>query len=77
MWWFERGTLRKSLRLADSFGAPLLVFAAFVSIVLGAALFYEASMFNGLRWMLSAALVISLMHFWYDSFIWSVRRHEV
>jgi hypothetical protein len=77
VWWFERGSLRKRMRLGDSFHAPLIAFGAFFSIVLGAALFYEAALFNGVRWMLSAALVISLMHFWYDSFIWSVRRHEV
>jgi hypothetical protein len=77
VWWFERGTLRKTLRLDNGPIAALLVFAVFVSIVGAAALFYEASLFNNVRWMLSAALVISLMHFWYDSFIWSVRRSEV
>lgn len=26
---------------------------------------------------IAIAVVISLMHFWYDGFVWSVRRHEV
>lgn len=34
-------------------------------------------MFAYVRWMFSATLVISLMHFWYDGFIWSVQRPEV
>jgi hypothetical protein len=29
------------------------------------------------RVALSVTLVVSLMHFWYDGFIWSVRRREV
>jgi hypothetical protein len=26
---------------------------------------------------MSLATVITLMHFWYDGFIWSVRKHQV
>jgi hypothetical protein len=29
------------------------------------------------RFALCVTLVVSLMHFWYDGFIWSVRRQEV
>jgi hypothetical protein len=77
VWWFERRTLRRTLRLGEGPTAALLIFAIFASVVAGAGLFYEAALHNNVRWMLSAALVISLMHFWYDSFIWSVRRSEV
>ena len=77
VWWFERGTLRRTLRLDDTLGAVAIVLAVFASIIAGAALFYEAAIFANVRWMISAALVISLMHFWYDGFIWSVQRHEV
>jgi len=28
-------------------------------------------------WFGSAVVTISIMHFWYDSFIWSVRRKQV
>lgn len=28
-------------------------------------------------WALSVTLVVSLMHFWYDGFVWSVRRSDV
>ena len=30
-----------------------------------------------LEWAVAFALVVTLMHFWYDGFIWSVRRREV
>jgi hypothetical protein len=29
------------------------------------------------RYALGVTLVVSLMHFWYDGFIWSVRRQEI
>ena len=28
-------------------------------------------------WLFSLFIVISLMHFWYDGFVWSVRRKQV
>jgi hypothetical protein len=32
---------------------------------------------TGLRWALCAGTVCSLMHFWYDGFVWSVRKKSV
>ncbi len=29
------------------------------------------------RWLWAVTMVVSLMHFWYDAFVWSVRRDEV
>ena len=29
------------------------------------------------RWTASMVLVMALMHYWYDGFIWSVRKREV
>ena len=28
-------------------------------------------------WLMSVTLVVSLLHFWYDGFIWSVRKRQV
>ncbi len=48
---------------------------------LGSMLFLGAACENGtrsdLQWALSLGLVVTLVHFWYDGFIWSVRRREV
>ena len=44
-------------------------------LFLGAAC--ESGTRQDLRWALSLGLVVTLMHFWYDGFIWSVRRREV
>jgi hypothetical protein len=38
---------------------------------------YWAFMYGHGSWFGSAVVTISIMHFWYDSFIWSVRRKQV
>lgn len=54
--------------------------AAFVAMVVAAGaygLWAELVDSSTQRAALSVTLVVSLMHFWYDGFIWSVRRREV
>ncbi len=54
-----------------NFGLPVLVGSGFLyGAVFG--ILGELS-----AWALSVTLVVSLMHFWYDGFVWSVRRKEV
>ncbi len=38
---------------------------------------YWSFMYGHGSWFGSAVVTISIMHFWYDSFIWSVRRKQV
>ena len=58
-----------------SFSGGGLAWAAFT----GGALAYGfgAHATSGLSAWYAVTLVIALMHFWYDGFIWSVRRGEV
>jgi len=76
VWWSERGNLRRRLRVERrAWGG-----AAALLLMLGAAGAYGlwAEMVDSeARVALSATLVVSLMHFWYDGFIWSVRRRDV
>ena len=51
--------------------------AAYLGSLLLVAIATEAGVRGNLRWGAALALVITLMHFWYDGFIWSVRRHQV
>ena len=74
--------------VAAAVGHPLpWPFVPFVLAGLG----YEAALQNGTRevasalsvgrtgpfWIFPIPFVISLMHFWYDGFVWSVQRKEV
>lgn len=76
VWWAEKKTLIRVLRLEGAPGATLLALSALV---------WTAGLYGVLtktlaehnRLLLSVALVISIMHFWYDGFVWSVRRRMV
>lgn len=54
--------------------ATLVAYALFLAV---AGLVYVGVAESALRACLAAALVCSILHFWYDGFIWSVRRRHV
>ena len=74
--WSEKASLRRRLRLDGArFGAPIVIV-----VFLGAALAYGAWTElvrddDRVRW--SVVQIVALMHFFYDGFIWSVRKQQV
>jgi hypothetical protein len=53
---------------------------AAVAIYLGSVLLYGLgvqALDSDLRVLWAITMVVSLMHFWYDAFVWSVRRAEI
>lgn len=76
VWATEHGGWLKRLRVEAAPLARPLFATVFVALVLGYGLFVETldTSWTGL-WALT--LVVSLMHFWYDAFIWSVRDKQV
>lgn len=77
VWWTERRTLTTTLRLPEAAWGRSLALAAFLLIVTMVGVWYLVMGLGSIAWAVSLALVISLMHFWYDGFIWSVRKHQV
>jgi hypothetical protein len=82
VWWIEKKNMTSVFRLASIPGGSAIALLAFLGVVfaLGFGIEYSSNTFllnGGLKWAAAAALVCSLMHFWYDGFIWSVRRKEV
>jgi hypothetical protein len=78
VWWMERKSIRRTFRLEQVRHGMALALAGFVGV--GALMglgYYAAAGHVNLQWAISITIVISLMHFWYDGFIWSVRRREV
>jgi hypothetical protein len=76
VWHTERPTLMRALRLGPSTAAKGLCCAAYLGALL--AYGFLAELVDSRRQALWAVtIVISLMHFWYDGFVWSVRRQEV
>jgi hypothetical protein len=76
VWWSERGNLRRRLRLHDVRWGGVAALLAMV-LIAGTYGVWAEFVSSDQRFALSVTLVVSLMHFWYDGFIWSVRRQEV
>lgn len=78
VWSVEEGNIARLFRLdrLGSAGPPLaFVCMAVVLFAAGAAYFWGVQ--SSFRWAVAGGLVVSLMHFWYDGFVWSVRREEI
>ena len=71
VWWSEKERLQEVLR-----SGPALALAAFVGVSFAYG-YWRASRPADIVLFLAVANVVSLMHFWYDGFIWSVRRGDV
>jgi hypothetical protein len=54
-----------------------LALAAFVISVGFFGVVYQLENGYQLRWLGAAAITVSLMHFWYDGFVWSVRKKQM
>jgi hypothetical protein len=79
VWWTERRNLGRVTRLERvPLGTPVLLIAfAATTLLVGTVFQTYGRNYTLLRWAAAVGLVISLMHYWYDGFVWSVRRREV
>jgi hypothetical protein len=78
VWWVEGGNVRKILRLDTR---PYLGTAVALALFIGLPLVYGTIATVGLRntnnVLFCVAMVVTIMHFWYDGFVWSVRKSHV
>jgi hypothetical protein len=70
VWAMERKTIRSRFRIGKL--APLAFFVPVAAYGILAELLDA-----GITSLWAATIVVSLMHFWYDGFVWSVRRKEI
>ena len=75
VWWSEKRNLVRLLRLERAKLGPVLALALLVGACFAYGLWAEAVVEDG--WGLRLVLVVAVMHFWYDGFIWSVRKKQV
>ncbi len=73
VWATEGGNIQRLLRLRDVPAGRWLAWFAFVMFAVLYGLAVEAWAATTWRWW-TITIVVSLMHFWFDGFIWSVRR---
>jgi hypothetical protein len=77
VWWTERSNLARTFHTANAPGGRWVTLAIFAVLIAAAGTFHASVQRDSWRWLIPIPLVISLMHFWYDGFVWSVRRREV
>ncbi len=76
VWWMEKKNLTAVLGLQNSpIGKPLAL-VVLLAVGFGYGFWAEVSDGNN-EAAYSLIMVISIMHFWYDGFIWSVRKKQV
>jgi hypothetical protein len=76
IWWSERGNMVNVLRLPNFFFSRALVLLLILATSFGYG--YVGVMFRDhSRVVLSIALMLGIMHYWYDGFIWSVRKEQI
>ena len=76
VWWKEQKTMVSLFRLGNvPWGKPIALLL-YLALGMGYGLWAEvSSQQNDI--IFAVVLVVSLLHFWYDGFIWSVRKKQV
>ena len=76
VWTSEQRTMTRLLRLEGRRGGRVGTLVVYLGAVAAYGLF--ADLLDGdITSLWALTMVVSLMHFWYDGFIWSVRRRQV
>ena len=81
VWWSEKTSMRRLFRVEGIGGSQVLTLLLFLGISFGYG--FWASVYDtetvgrrvDVAW--NIAMVVAIMHFWYDGFIWSVRKKQV
>jgi hypothetical protein len=76
VWAMERKTMQRNLRLEGRRLGKPITWVFYVGTALAYGLWVQALDGHVSHW-LALTLVVSIMHFWYDGFVWSVRKKQV
>ena len=81
VWWSEKKSMRSLFRLENVGGSTALTLLLFLGISFGygfwAEVFDTETVGRRVDVAWNIAIVVAIMHFWYDGFIWSVRKKQV
>jgi len=76
VWAFEKNNMQKIFGTAGKRYGAQLALGMFVLLTFSYG-FWVEMLDAGIEWLWGVTLVVSIMHFWYDGFIWSVRSKQV
>lgn len=77
VWWAEKGNMTRVLGVENKSWGKLAAFGLLMTVGFGYGFWVESADVNDSTWLYAFFLLISLMHFWYDSFVWSVAKKQV
>lgn len=83
VWWAEGSNIQRLFRLRDVPKGGLAAWGILMALILSYG-FWVAATYDAwapspraAEWVMALVNTVALMHFWYDGFIWSVRKKEV
>lgn len=76
VWWSENRNLRQILRVENRRFGTLITLGLFIGAAAAYGVFAHTTDASN-RPIICVTLTVSIMHFWYDGFIWSVRKQQV
>ena len=76
VWYYERKNMMRLFGVSRFRAGKPLAAVLFVGLAFGYGYWVEW-LPTEIRWAWALTLVVSIMHFWYDGFIWSVRKKQV
>lgn len=76
VWWSEKGNLCRILGLHGRRAGGAMTWLVLLVLAFGYGVFANFSDDSN-RPIICVTLTVSIMHFWYDGFIWSVRKNHV
>ncbi|NIM29079.1 MAG: hypothetical protein GTO67_14450 [Gammaproteobacteria bacterium] len=74
VWAIENRNIRRTIGLSNLSSGAWITFAVFLLSLVAAGIAFKVYGTGTIRWSLGIFTVISLMHFWYDSFVWQAHK---
>lgn len=72
----RKNNMMKLFRLQNLRWGKYLAAALFIGLG-GTYGYWVEALDTDIEWLWAITMVVSVMHFWYDGFVWSVRKHQV
>ena len=77
VWWSERKNMMSKLHVSNRSWGAVAAIAIFLIVAFGYGFWAETVDSDRSVIFFNLIIVVAIMHFWYDGFIWSVQKKQV